>query len=271
MDSLKPKTQGYAPINGLSMYYEIEGTGDPLFYIPPALGVAGVNSVPALTKSHSVITVDLQGHGRTADIADRPITIEQNAEDVVGLMNHLGISRADFLGESYGGAAAISIALRHPEMVRRAATYGTTFGPPEVAHNLSMLRFEQPPTPDSGSFQFQRESYKRVAPDPDYWPKFWGKVSSIQWNGFSDEELASIEVPVLIALGDHDFVRVDHAYATFKRIPNANLAVIPDAGHFALYSEQEKVILAVESFLEASKKQVPIATAGMGYQPGETK
>ena len=82
-------TQGYAPINGLNMYYEVEGTGDPLVFIPPAFGAAGLHSFPALVQNHSVVTVDLQGQGRTADIPERPLSIEQYAKDVVGLMKHL--------------------------------------------------------------------------------------------------------------------------------------------------------------------------------------
>jgi pimeloyl-ACP methyl ester carboxylesterase len=134
-----------------------------------------------------------------------------------------------------------------------------------------MLRTAHPPTPDSKGIQFQRENYKRVAPDPGYWPKIWGKVCSIQWGGFSNEELASIKAPVLIALGDHDFVRLEHAFETFKLIPNAELAVIPDAGHFALFSEQKRVIPVVENFLEKPEKKIPIATAETGYHPGETR
>src|SRR5580692_11662687 len=97
------KVSGYGPVNGLKMYYEIEGTGDPLVFIPPAFGFAGQKSFHGLVQNHSVITVDLQGNGRTADIPERPISIEQYAEDVVGLLKYLGIPRADFLGESYGG------------------------------------------------------------------------------------------------------------------------------------------------------------------------
>lgn len=100
------KESGYAPVNGLEIYYEIEGTGKPLVYIPPAFGFAGMKSFPALVQSHSVITVDLQGNGRTADIPERPISIEQYAENVVGVLKFLGISRADFFGESYGANAA---------------------------------------------------------------------------------------------------------------------------------------------------------------------
>lgn len=267
----KAETRGYAPVNGLKMYYEIEGAGDPLICIPPAFGYAGLKSFPDLVQSHSVITVDLPGHGRTADIPDRPLSIQQYAEDVVGLLKYLGISKADFFGHSFGGATAVLIAVRHPELVGRVATYGATFGSPQIAHNQEMLRFDRPPTADSGAFQFQKESYRKVAPDPDYWPKIWEKVASLQWGGFSAEELASIEAPVLIVLGDHDFVRLEHAFETFRLIANAELAVIPDAGHFAPFSEQERVIPVVKHFLEKPKKRIPVATAGAGYRPGETR
>jgi len=83
--------------------------------------------------------------------------------------------------------------------------------------------------------------------------------------------LASIEAPLLIALGDRDFVRVEHAVETARLIPNAELAVVPDAGHFALMSEPERVIPIVKYFLEKTEKRNPVATAGMGYHPGETR
>lgn len=271
LNSKTMKTHGYAPVNGLKMYYEIEGTGDPLVYIPPAFGFAGLKSFPALTQNHKAITMDLQGHGRTADIPERPFALEQFAEDVVCLLKYLGIAKADFLGESYGGAIATLIAVHHPELVGRVATYGATFGPPQVAHNPEMLRFDHQPTPDSRGIQFQRENYKKVASDPEYWPKFWQKAISIQWEGFSKEELASIKALVLITVGDHDFVRLEHALESFKLIPNAELAVIPSAGHFALFSEQNKVIPVIENFFEMREKNIPIATAEMGYHPGETR
>ena len=270
-DSDPKKVRGYAPINGLQMYYEIEGTGDPLVFIPPAFGFAGLESFPALTQKFSVLTFDLQGNGRTADIPDRPISIEQNAEDVVGLLKYLGIAKADFFGESYGGATATLIAVRHPEIVGRVATYGATFGPPQTAINPATLHFDPPLTADSRYIQFQRESYRKVAPDPDYWPKFFAKMAHIQWQGFSREELASIKAPILIILGDHDFVRLEHAVETFGLIPTAELAVIPDASHFVLFSEPERVIPVVAHFLEKPEKNSPLAIAGKGYYPGETR
>ena len=93
----------------------------------------------------------------------------------------------------------------------------------------------------------------------------------MRWDGFSREELASIKAPVLIAVGDNDFVRLEHAIETFKLIPNAELAVIPDAGHFALFWEQKKVIPVIENFLEKRGKKIPFATTDTGYHPGETR
>lgn len=264
-------TRGYAPVHGLKMYYEITGSGDPLVYVPPVFGFAGLNSFPSLGQGHSVITIDLQGNGRTADLPERPLSIEQYAADVIALLRHLGIGKADFLGESYGANTAIMIAVTCPELVGRVATYGGTFGPPEVAHNPEMLRFDRPPTPDSRCHGYQQAKYREVAPDPDYWPKIWAKVARIQWRGFSDAQLASIQAPVLIAVGDRDFVRVEHAVDAFHRIPHAELAVIPDAGHFALFSEPGRVIPLVRHFLEKPAQRSPVATAAMGYHPGETR
>jgi pimeloyl-ACP methyl ester carboxylesterase len=264
-------THGYAPVNGLHMYYEIEGTGAPLVYIPPALGHSGLNAFPELATRHAVIKVDLQGHGRTADIPERPLSVEQYTEDIVALLKHLGIARADVLGQSYGGATAIMMAVRYPARVRRVVAYGATYGPPETAHNPDMLRFDTPPSADARAFDFEREAYKKVAPAPDAWPRIWNKVTSLEWRGFSREELASIAAPVLIILGDRDFVRVEHAVETMKQIPRAELAVVPDAGHFALYSEHDKVIPIIQHFLEKPETSIPVATAGMGYHPGETR
>jgi len=124
-ENVNEAKSGYAPVNALQMYYEMEGSGKPLIYIPPAFGVAGVNRFPSLIKNHRVITPELHGHGRTANIVDRPIRFEQPANDVVALMKRLDIQRADFLGESFGGLIATMIAIQHPELVRRVATYGS--------------------------------------------------------------------------------------------------------------------------------------------------
>ena len=262
---------GYAPVNGLEMYYEIEGTGDPLVFIPPAFGFAGTHSFPDLVQNHAVITVDLQGNGRTADIPERSISIEQYAKDVVGLLKYLKISKADLLGESYGGNTAAMIAVRYPELVRRVVTYSATFAAPPNTLNPDTTRYDHPPAAESSNIEFQRENYKRVAPDPNYWPTIYAKVGNIQWKGFSKEELASINAPMLIIQGDHDFVRLEHSVETVKLIPRAELAVVPDASHFALSSEPERVLPMIKRFLEKPEKELPLATANVGYHPGETR
>lgn len=266
-----PKIEDYAPVNGLRMYYEIEGAGAPLVFIPPAFGFAGLHTFPLLTQTHMLITPDLQGHGRTADIADRKLSIDQYAEDVIGLLDYLGIASADIFGESYGASAAVMLAVRHPTRVRRVATYGATFGPPSSAHNAEMLRFDHTPTASSRDIEFQRENFKTVAPDPEQWANLYTKVCNIDWNGFSKQELASIKAPMLIMLGDHDFVKIEHALDAFRAIPDAELAVVPSGGHFTLYSEPHRVVPLVKHFLDKPDIELPLATAGIGYHPGETR
>jgi pimeloyl-ACP methyl ester carboxylesterase len=253
------------------MYYEIEGNGAPIVYVPPALAHAGMRSFPELSKTHSIIKVDLQGYGRTADIPARTMSIEQHGKDVVAVLKHLKISKTDFFGESFGGAIVTLIATRYPDLVGRVATYGATFGPPKDAIDSAMMRSERPPTPDSEAFEYQRENYREVAPDPTYWPKLWEKVVAMKWDGFSNEELALIKAPFLVALGDHDFVRLEHAVESFRRIPGADLAVIPDAGHFVMYSEPNRLNSVLTHFFDKPEMTSPIATAATGYRPGETR
>jgi len=134
-----------------------------------------------------------------------------------------------------------------------------------------VLNRDRPRAPDSSDIQFQREHYQKVAPDPQYWPAIWDKVARIRWEGFSTAELASINAPMLIVLGDHDFVRLEHAVATLMQIPNAELAIIPDASHFALFSEPERVISVIKHFFEKPDEKIPLATPETGYQPGKTR
>src|SRR5262245_59954995 len=115
-----PPKAGYAPVNGLNLYYEIHGTGRPLVLIHGAFMTIETlgDLVPALAKSRQVIAVELQGHGHTADV-DRPLTYEQLADDLAALLRHLGIEHADVFGYSLGGGVALQLTLRHPELVRK--------------------------------------------------------------------------------------------------------------------------------------------------------
>lgn len=230
-----------------------------LVTIHPAWGLANV--FPSLTRNRQLIAVELQGHGRTPDI-DRPLTFAQHADDVAALLKHLQIEQADFFGESFGGTVAVMMAIRHPELVRRVATYASPFGNFGAAVGL---------TPDHYSVQFQRESYEQVAPDPTQWPTLFAKVQKTEWQGFSHDLLKSIKAPVLIASGDHDFVPVEHSLEISRLIPNAQLAIVPDAGHFVLNVDPEKVLPIVAAFLDEPLTKEPFATPKTGYHPGETR
>src|SRR5690349_14208558 len=112
---------GYAPVNGLKMYYEIHGTGKPLILIHGAYMTIDAMGeiIPKLAESRQVIAVELQGHGRTGDIADRPLRYETLADDIDTLMAHLNLETADIFGYSLGGGVALEVALRHPERVNK--------------------------------------------------------------------------------------------------------------------------------------------------------
>ena len=112
-----------------------------------------------------------------------------------------------------------------------------------------------------------------MAPDPEHWTTLFAKVlkCGIEWKGFSVDELKAIKVPVLIACGDHDLIPVERCVELSRTIPNAQLAVIPDASHFVLFSEPEKLMPTVAAFLNSPAPQAPLATFKTGYYPGETR
>lgn len=259
---------GFAAVNGLEMYYEIHGSGEPLVTIHPAWGVANV--FPSLIANRRLIAVELQGHGRTADI-DRPYTFEQSAADVIALLDHLGIECADLFGESFGGIVAMSAALRHPGRVRRVAIYSSPRSFDESAYPHYLLDELAGVSAESESVSFQRAGFKRVAADPDRWPALFQMVHQVQWTGFTADELKSIDVPVLIGVGDHDMVRLEHMLEMLRLIPRAQLAVVPDAGHFVLNVDPEKFLPTVARFLDAPIDDRPFATPRTGYQPGRTR
>jgi pimeloyl-ACP methyl ester carboxylesterase len=264
------KETGYAPVNGLNMYYEITGAGEPLIYIPAAFAFAGITEFPELVKRWRVVQVDLQGHGRTADI-DRPLSFEQHAKDVVALMRHLKIERAHTLGWSYGGLIALIIASKHPELVDRIVTYGSLYGPPQDAIRPDKLGAPHEDTPDGQAHQFAREHYERVAPDPSHWPIFWKKLVGIVPEPLTRDQLASVKNRILVAVGDNDFIRIEHALEAYRALPNAELAVIPDATHFLLYDEPEKLEPILTGFYSAPDERVAFGTIETGYYPGKRR
>jgi pimeloyl-ACP methyl ester carboxylesterase len=159
--------------------------------------------------------------------------------------------------------------------VRRVAVYGTALGKfAEVTRPESMAEF-MTLTPDHRSVQFHRESYERVAPEPANFATLFGKSGMMagMWGGFSHDDLKSIKVPVVIAAGDHDNLgpRLEHHLEMLRLIPKAQLAVVPDAGHFVLNENPEKLLSIVAAFFDQPVSTVRFATTQSGFHPGETR
>src|SRR5262245_59446614 len=228
------KVEGrYADLNGLKMYYEVHGTGKPLVVLHGAFGWA--NAYPILAKDRQLIAVELQGHGHTADI-DRPLTYEQMADDVGALLKHLKIAQADVFGYSMGGNLGLSLAIRHPSVVRRLAINGSHYSKMEDAYDAATFK-QFKSLPPNFAPSVLKGPYDKVAPDPKQWPVLVAKVKKmgLEFKGFTREEMKSIKAPVLITLGDRDGVRPEHAVEIFRLIPNAQLAMFPGGDHFLIW------------------------------------
>jgi len=243
----------YAEVNGLKMYYEIHGSGRPLVLLHGAFGFAegwGV-FLPTLTKTHQVIAIELQGHGHTNDI-DRPLTFEQMADDAAALLKQLKIKDADFFGYSLGGTVALGVAIRHPELVRKLAFYGSCAGTMKDTYNPETYKQFQSLGPDFAP-PVLKEPYDRMAPDPKRWPVLVTKIKELEkiFKGYSVADLKAIKAQTLIMMGDRDAVRPEHAVEMYRLIPNAQLAIFPGGDHFLLFSSPDKLLATLAPFLNA--------------------
>ena len=234
----------YAPVNDLSMYYEVHGDGPPLILLHGAYMTADMMAPLAsgLAGARQVIVPEMQGHARTAD-ADRPITYEQMADDVAALAGHLGLEQADVAGFSMGGATALQVAVRHPALVRRlivvSASYRYDGMPAEALAMFPSI------TPELFAGSPMETEYQRLAPNPGDFPRLVEKLKVLDTTDFAwpDDDIRGISAPTLIVLGDSDGVRLEHAVDMFKLrgggvmgdlsgIPESQLAVLPGTAHF---------------------------------------
>ena len=239
-----PVQAGYAPVNGLSMYYEIHGEGRPLVLLHGAYMTIGMLGavLPGLAATRRVIAAEQQGHGHTADIA-RPITYEQMADDTAALLAHLGVGRADILGYSMGGATALQLAIRHPAVVRKLVIASASYTS-DGMHAVAREAFPSI-TPELFAGSPIEEAYQRTAPHPGDFPKLVQKLTQLDTTEFAwpAGEIRGIAAPTMILLGDSDGVRLEHAVELFKLLgggvmgdlqgmPDSQLAVLPGTAHF---------------------------------------
>lgn len=257
----------YASVNGLNLYYEIHGTGEPLVLLHGGLGATEMlgEVLLQLAAGRQVIAVDLQAHGRTADI-DRPMRFEHMADDIAALIRHLGLARADVMGYSLGGGVALRTAIQHPELVRKLVVVSAPCKRdgwyPEVVAGLAQLGPQvAEPFKQSPIYQL----YARIAPRPDDWPVLLTKLGDLGRQEYDwSQEVAAIKAPTMIVVGDADGVRTAHAVQFFELLgggkadagldgsgmSNARLAILPATTHYNIFSSPA-LAAAVTPFLDA--------------------
>jgi pimeloyl-ACP methyl ester carboxylesterase len=254
----------YALVNGLNMYYEVHGTGRPLVMLHG--GFMTINALgpilPALAETRQVIAVELEGHGRTADL-DRPLRYDQMADDVAGLLRKLGIERADLFGFSMGGMVGLRLAFRHPELVRKAVIASALYNidgyyPSIVAQWPGMSAESLAGSP-------MEQIYAEVAPNPQHWPIFIDKMKEamMTFKGWPASDIQAIKAPTLLIFGDADLIRPEHALELFRLLggaradggmeglPDSQFAVLPGTTHFNLLDRTDLLMPIVVPFLDA--------------------
>ncbi|HZO89379.1 MAG TPA: alpha/beta hydrolase [Chthonomonadaceae bacterium] len=242
----------YAEVNGLKMYYEVHGSGKPLVLLHGSFGTAGgwATVLPTLAKTHQVIVVELQGHGHTAD-RDQPLSFEQMADDIAELLKQLLIPSADVFGYSMGGTAALTVAIRYPELVGKLAILGACSDSPRDAYEPEAYQQYQSLSADFAP-PVLKEPYDRTAPDPARWPVLVTKIKELgrDFKGYSAAELKEIKAQTLIMMGDREGIRPEHAVEMYRLLPNAQLALFPGGDHFMLWSCPGRVLSTLVPFLD---------------------
>jgi pimeloyl-ACP methyl ester carboxylesterase len=264
----KPTT-GYAPVNGLKMYYEIHGGdgGEPLVLLHGSFMTITNNWthwIGELSKTRQVIAVEMQGHGRTADIK-RDFSFENLADDIAAMLDHLRIKRADVLGYSMGGGVAMQVALRHRDKVRRVVSMSAVFRHDgwvqealDVFPKLTADLFKGSPI---------ETEYKKLSPTPDEFPNFVKRVIAMDLKpyDFGADKLKAAPAPFLFIHGDADGVRLDHISELFRLKggeifgdlrprSESRLAVLPNTTHVTLMEKAGAIIPMVNDFLDAKSQ-----------------
>jgi pimeloyl-ACP methyl ester carboxylesterase len=240
----------YVDVNGVHTYYEEHGSGDPLLLLHG--GLAGADTfgqqTPAFAERYRVILPERRGHGRTADV-EGPITYDVMADDTIAMMDALGTGPAHLVGWSDGGNVGLLVAMRRPDLVRKVVTMGANFSA-EGLMPEAVAAFT-PDTPTS-AIPAMQDMWKASAVDPERFDTVLDKMLRC-WNDYAipAADLARIEAPVLVMVGDDDIARFEHTVTLFEAIPDAQLAVIPGASHLAPIEKAELVNQLVLEFLGA--------------------
>ena len=245
----------YADVNGINLYYEIHGDGRPLVLLHGGLGSGEMFGpiLPALTAAHQVVLVDLQGHGRTADI-DRPLDVRLMADDIAALIGHLGLEKPDVMGYSLGGGVAVMTAVRHPEVVGKLISVSANVR--RDAIYPEMLAQQGQVGPDAAEFMKDTpmyQLYQRVAPRPEDFGRLLGKIGESMAKDFDfSDEVRGLQVPTLIVAADADMAPPSHYVDVFGLLDGGKrdggwmaegrpagghaLAILPGLTHYDIFA-----------------------------------
>lgn len=243
----------YADVNGIKLYYEIHGQGRPLILLHGGLGALEMfgPNLTALAQNHQVIAVDLQGHGRTADI-DRPLSVVFMADDIAALINHLKLQRPDVMGYSLGGGVALLTAIRHPEVVGKLVVVSTPFRrngfyPDILAQQGQVTAAAAEAMKQTPMYQM----YASLAPRPQDWARLLGKIGEAMKQDFDfSQQIRGITATTLIVAGDADIFPPAHAVEMFGLLgggqrdggwdgsgqPKSRLAILPGLTHYTIFN-----------------------------------
>ena len=252
----------YVAINGMKMYYEISGEGDPLIVLPGAyMNIPSMGKIiPMLAENYKVYALEFQGHGRTNDI-DRPITYPNLADDVAAFMDAVGLDKADVFGYSMGAEAGLQLAIRHPEKVNKlvsaSAAYDLEGWQPEFKAAIPQMTVEM-----IVNMPFA-EDYRKLAPNPDGFPELAKKLIALEKEPMAwEEDVKKLKTPVLIIAGDADVATLEHTVALFrllgggimgdmgKPLSASRLAIMPATSHTAVINQPDLLIAFIEPFLK---------------------
>lgn len=259
----KPSDSGYAPVNGIKVYYEVYGEGMPVVLLHGAYYTIDMNwsqLIPELSKTRKVIAIEMQGHGHTP-FSDRKLSRATLASDVESVMDHLKVDSADVVGYSFGGSVAYQFAIQSPKRLRKlviiSAAYKSSGWLPEVTKafkNLKPELFDNTPL---------KAAYDAVAPDKTKWTKFLEQMIASATTSYDlgDSNIAKIAAPVLLISGDNDGMDKIELIKTYKLLggavtadfgvnPKSQLAIIPGQGHVSLMMQTQTILGYLNSFLK---------------------
>lgn len=268
-------------VNGMQMYYETSGAGEPLIVLHGAyMNIPSMGEIiPKLAETHKVYALEFQGHGRTTDI-DRPITYPNLADDVAAFMEAVGIAKADIFGYSMGAEAGLQLAIRHPDKVRKlvaaSVAYDLVGWQPAFTEVIPQMTVEM-----ILEMPFAKE-YPKLAADPEGFPALAEKLIALEHEPMAwEKDVKALKVPVLIIAGDADVATLEHTVALFRLLgggimgdmgaplPESRLAILPATSHTAVITQPDLLHAFIEPFLKGETprgffEQGTSATEGSG-------